>query len=126
MTSNSIKPAAISRAAAEKEKWNAYYASLGVPEEDEITQRFNAEFCGHIDDLLPAGGRVLEAGSGGGRPRLALALTGRLQSTLLPFSPVALSDPADALAPPCRPSRFVSGPSLTPRTPRLDRFSHPR
>src|SRR5260370_23030162 len=98
MTSNSIKPAAISRAAAEKEKWNAYYASLGVPEEDEITQRFNAEFCGHIDDLLPAGGRVLEAGCGGGWQSLALARSGRFQSTLLDFSPVALSYAAGVFA----------------------------
>src|SRR5690349_668460 len=91
MTANPIETAATSQAAAEKEKWNAYYASLGAPEEDEITRRFNAEFCSHIDALLPDGGRVLEAGCGGGWQSLALARRGRFQSTLLDFSPAALS-----------------------------------
>src|SRR5260370_30979817 len=91
MTRNPIEAAAISQGGAEKEKWNAYYASLGAPEEDEITRRFNTEFCTYIDDLLPAGGRILEAGCGGGWQSLALARSGRFQSTLLDFSPAALS-----------------------------------
>src|SRR5258708_75022 len=98
MSANPIETAAIPQADAEKDKWNAYYASLGVPEEDEITRRFNAEFCSHIDDLLPDGGRILEAGCGGGWQSLALARSGRFQSTLLDFSPVALSYAAGVFA----------------------------
>src|SRR5260370_28863134 len=98
MTRNPIEAAAISQGGAEKEKWNAYYGSLGAPEEDEITRRFNAEFCSHIDDLLTDGGRVLEAGCGGGWQSLALARSGRFQNTLLDFSPAALSYAADAFA----------------------------
>src|SRR5260370_33366753 len=121
MTANPIETAAISRAGAEKEKWNAYYASLGTPEEDEITRRFNAEFRAHIDDLLPDGGRVLEAGCGGGWQSLALARGGRFQSTLLDFSPAALSYAAGVFAQAGLHAHCVAADFIMPGGPEYDR-----
>src|SRR5258708_24974375 len=120
MTANPIKTAAISPAGAEREKWNAYYASLGAPEEDEITRRFNAEFCRHIDDLLPDGGCVLEAGCGGGWQSLGLARSGRFERTLLDFSPAALSYAAGVFAHAGLHADCVAADLVTPGLPEYD------
>jgi 2-polyprenyl-3-methyl-5-hydroxy-6-metoxy-1,4-benzoquinol methylase len=77
--------------AAEREKWDAYYKSLGLVEEDDLTKHFNAELVASISDLLPEGGTTLECGSGGGWQSLALARTGRFATSLLDFSAEALS-----------------------------------
>jgi GT2 family glycosyltransferase/glycosyltransferase involved in cell wall biosynthesis/SAM-dependent methyltransferase len=119
MTGNTSETAA-TLAGDEKEKWNAYYASLGTPEEDEITRRFNAEFCSHIDELLPDGGRILEAGCGGGWQSLALARSGRFQSTLLDFSPAALSYAASVFAHAGLHADCVSGDLVAPGAPEYD------
>ncbi len=77
--------------AAEREKWDAYYAGMELVPEDEITRAFNDELVQHISDLLPEGGRTLEAGSGGGWQSLALARSGRFGVSVLDFSTEALS-----------------------------------
>ncbi len=76
--------------AAEQRKWDAYYAGMELVEEDEDTRLFNAELVGRISDLLPEGGRTLEAGSGGGWQSLALARTGLFSTSILDFSEEAL------------------------------------
>lgn len=75
----------------ERQKWDAYYAALPNAEaEDEHTRQFRAEFTALVSDLLPEGGRVLEAGCGGGEQSLALAQSG-FDVTLLDFSSEALT-----------------------------------
>ena len=76
---------------SEKEKWDKYYAELPDVEEDPETRRFNLEFVQAVSDLLPRSGRTLEAGCGAGWQSLALARTKRFQTSLLDFSPNALS-----------------------------------
>ena len=76
---------------SERAKWDSYYASLEFVEEDEITRQFNDELVGKISEFLPQGGRTLEAGSGGGWQSLALARTGRFETTVLDFSAEALT-----------------------------------
>jgi 2-polyprenyl-3-methyl-5-hydroxy-6-metoxy-1,4-benzoquinol methylase len=76
---------------SEKEKWDAYYADLPDVEEDSDTRRFNLEFVQAVSDLLPLGGRTLEAGCGAGWQSLALARTKRFQASLLDFSPHSLA-----------------------------------
>ncbi len=77
------------RTLAERAKWNAYYASLPEHEIDAPTRAFNDELVGIVRELLPGGGRVLEAGCGGGSQSLALAQAG-FGATLLDFSAEAL------------------------------------
>ena len=77
--------------ALEQKKWDSYYEALEFLPEDDITRQFNAELVAQISLLLPEGGATLEAGSGAGWQSLALARTGRFATTLLDFSPVALS-----------------------------------
>lgn len=74
----------------ERQKWDLYYESLPLTEEDEQTAAFNRELVAVISDLLPHGGSILEAGCGGGYQSLALARTGRFQTALLDFSEKAL------------------------------------
>lgn len=83
---------------SEKEKWDAYYAELADVEEDPDTRRFNLEFVQAVSDLLPLGGRTLEAGCGAGWQSLALARTNRFQASLLDFSPHSLSYASRLLA----------------------------
>jgi GT2 family glycosyltransferase/SAM-dependent methyltransferase len=74
----------------ERRAWDAYYDSLPLREEDASTSQFNAEFVERISALLPAGGRVLEAGCGAGWQSVALARSGRFDVSALDFSPRAL------------------------------------
>lgn len=75
----------------ERQKWDDYYAALPNAEaEDEHTRQFRAEFTALVSDLLPEGGRVLEAGCGGGEQSLALAQSG-FDVALLDFSSEALT-----------------------------------
>jgi 2-polyprenyl-3-methyl-5-hydroxy-6-metoxy-1,4-benzoquinol methylase len=76
---------------AEKEKWDKYYAELPDVGEDPETHRFNLEFVQAVSDVLPGGGRTLEAGCGAGWQSVALARSGRFQTSLLDFSLKALS-----------------------------------
>ena len=77
--------------AEELEKWNRYYASIPLEgAEDEPSRLFHEELVGLVQELLPDGGRILEAGCGAGRHSLALARLGRYDVSLLDFSPEAL------------------------------------
>lgn len=84
-------PAATDVAAREQAKWDAYYAGLGEAEETPAVRAFGAEFAGVLGELLPAGGAVLEAGSGAGFQSLALAREGRLAVSLMDISPQAVA-----------------------------------
>jgi GT2 family glycosyltransferase/SAM-dependent methyltransferase len=74
----------------ERRKWDAYYDSLPLNEEDESTRQFNVEFVERVSALLPPGSKTLEAGCGAGWQSLALARSGRFDVSLLDFSPKAL------------------------------------
>ncbi len=74
----------------ERRKWDAYYDSAPLNEEDESTRQFNAEFVERVSALLPPGSKTLEAGCGGGWQSLALARSGRFEVSLMDFSPKAL------------------------------------
>jgi SAM-dependent methyltransferase/glycosyltransferase involved in cell wall biosynthesis len=83
-------PAATDVSAREQAKWDAFYAEQGEAEETPAIRAFGTEFAGVLRELLPAGGAVLEAGSGAGFQSLALAREGRLAVSLLDISPQAL------------------------------------
>lgn len=76
--------------ARERSKWDQYYANLPLVEPDASTNEFNMEFVEAVKELLPTGGRILEAGCGGGWQSLALAREGGYQVTVLDFSEEAL------------------------------------
>lgn len=77
------------RLGAERAKWNAYYEDLPLIELDPLTQSFNDELVAAARGMLPNGGRILEAGCGGGNQSIALAMAG-FDVTLLDFSGAAL------------------------------------
>ncbi|MDA1236245.1 MAG: methyltransferase domain-containing protein, partial [Acidobacteria bacterium] len=79
-----------SNRSSELDKWNAYYSSLPLHDEDEITRKFNGELAEAISEFLDPGSRVLEAGCGGGWQSLALARKG-YDTTLMDFSEEALA-----------------------------------
>ena len=78
------------RAAAEKDKWDAYYAGLDDVRETPALEAFHEEFTARLADLLPPGASVLEAGCGAGMQSLALARTGRFHVSLMDISERAL------------------------------------
>lgn len=78
------------RSDSERSKWERHYATAQFESESPAMARFGAEFAAMVSELLPAGGRVLEAGAGAGWHSLALARTGRFEVTLLDFSEQAL------------------------------------
>lgn len=75
----------------EQAKWDSYYSSLPLVDEDAATRQFNDAFAGMITELLPSGGSVLEAGCGGGWQSLAIARAGVHRVSLLDFSQEALN-----------------------------------
>lgn len=94
---------------AEKAKWDRHYANITLEAESEVMARFGAEFAALVGELLPEGGRVLEAGAGAGWHSLALARTGRFSVTLLDFSEHALRHARALFAREDVPARFVLG-----------------
>lgn len=86
----SLSPTIQERIEAERAKWNDYYASIDQASETPAVAAFNAELCGLIGGLLPAGGRILEAGCGAGLQSLAVARDPRFQTALLDFSDRAI------------------------------------
>jgi SAM-dependent methyltransferase len=76
---------------SEREKWDAYYSALPDNVEDPETARFNAELVAAVSELLPQGGKTLEAGCGAGWQSLALARSGRFDAALMDFSKEALA-----------------------------------
>ena len=75
---------------SERNKWDDYYSTLPLVDPDEATRLFNSALTLAVKELLPDGGRVLEAGCGGGWQSLALAEEGNFDVTLLDFSAEAL------------------------------------
>ena len=75
----------------EQAKWDSYYSSLPLVDEDDATRQFNDAFADIISELLQTGGSVLEAGCGGGWQSLAVARRGQHQVSLLDFSKEALN-----------------------------------
>jgi 2-polyprenyl-3-methyl-5-hydroxy-6-metoxy-1,4-benzoquinol methylase/glycosyltransferase involved in cell wall biosynthesis len=75
----------------EREKWDRFYASQPLEEEDEDTRKFGEELARRVSELLPGGGSVLEAGCGAGWQALAVARGTGMPVTLLDFSEGALA-----------------------------------
>ena len=74
----------------ERQKWDNYYATLPMLEIDGAMRDFGDDLAERIGELLPHGGKVLEAGCGAGWQSLALAQKERFQLTLMDFSSEAL------------------------------------
>lgn len=106
--------------ASEREKWDAYYSSLPLVEEDDNTRRFNDEFVAAVEAILPEGGRCLEAGAGAGWQSLALARTGKFEVSLLDFSAVALDYAKRVFARTNYPVRFIQADVADPGEPEFD------
>lgn len=75
----------------ERAKWDAYYGSIADPEESPASIEFGDELALRLAEILPNGGRILEAGCGAGQQSMALARSGRYDLTLMDFSEEALS-----------------------------------
>jgi SAM-dependent methyltransferase len=67
-------------------KWDEYYGSLESLTEGPASAEFGAELARRVAELLPEGGRILEAGCRLGQQSLALARTGRFDVTLMDYS----------------------------------------
>jgi GT2 family glycosyltransferase/SAM-dependent methyltransferase len=97
-SASSIQPSDVSNHAsfraenfnAEQAKWEAYYNSLPLVDEDEATKGFNREWVQHVSAILPPYSKVLEAGCGAGWQSLALARTGVFRVSLMDFTASAL------------------------------------
>ncbi len=74
----------------EREKWERFYASVPLVEEDLYLKGFGDELVEKLSALLPDGGTTLEAGCGAGWQSLALARTGRFRVSVMDFAPSAL------------------------------------
>ena len=74
----------------ERAKWDAYYATALQAGDEPSIDQFGEEFSKLVEQLLPDGGRILEAGAGGGQQSMALARSGRFELTLMDFSAEAL------------------------------------
>lgn len=94
---------------AERAKWDRHYATVELEEQTPVMARFAAEFAHAVAGLLPAGGRVLEAGAGAGWHSLALARTGNYELTVLDFSEHALRHARAHFAAAGRNATFVLG-----------------
>lgn len=74
----------------ERAKWDAYYATVGQAGDEPSIDQFGEKFSKLVEQLLPNGGRILEAGAGGDQQSMALARTGKFELTLMDFSAEAL------------------------------------
>jgi GT2 family glycosyltransferase/glycosyltransferase involved in cell wall biosynthesis len=126
MTSNEPAPdpgdSAVSaqQRAAEQAKWDAYYRDLPDHVVDEPTAAFHRELIETVSELLPDGGKLLEAGCGGGNQSLALAQTGRFDVSLLDFSPEALRYAESQFEKQGVAGEFVLGDALAEGAPEYD------
>lgn len=107
------------RAGAERAKWNAYYESLPLVELDPLTRSFNDELVAAARELLPDGGRILEAGCGGGNQSVALAMAG-FEVTLLDFSSAALEHARRRFADHGVKASFIEEDAFAPGRPEYD------
>jgi GT2 family glycosyltransferase/2-polyprenyl-3-methyl-5-hydroxy-6-metoxy-1,4-benzoquinol methylase len=105
---------------SEQAKWDRYYTSLPMHGPDEATQSFGEELVELVSELLPAGGRVLEAGCGGGWHSLALARTGKYQVSLLDFSSEAIAYARRLFEQEQAPAEFIHADVLSPGEQQFD------
>ncbi len=81
---------ALALRAQEQEKWDSFYSLLPVQPMNASVQKFGEELAETIEELLPAGSSVLEAGCGGGSQSMILAERNKLRVTLMDFAPAAV------------------------------------
>src|ERR1043166_215848 len=105
---------------AERRKWDSYYESLPLVEEDDSTRRFNEQFVERVSAFLPGGSEILEAGCGAGWQSLALARTGRFNISVMDFSPTALDYSRRVFERQHVTARFLEGDIRDPGTPAFD------
>jgi O-antigen biosynthesis protein len=86
------------RRASERQAWDGYHAALSMGEIDDARRCFGDVLAERIQELLPAGGKVLEAGCGDGWQSLVLAQAGKVQLSLMDFSPEALGHAEQSFA----------------------------
>lgn len=107
-------------AASERDKWNTYYAGREPTAEPPEIAEFNAEFAALVDELLPQGGRTLEAGAGDGWQSLALARRGTFDVALLDFAEEALRHARARFAIAGLPASFTLGDASATGQPEFD------
>jgi predicted dehydrogenase/glycosyltransferase involved in cell wall biosynthesis/2-polyprenyl-3-methyl-5-hydroxy-6-metoxy-1,4-benzoquinol methylase len=105
---------------AEQLKWDRYYASLPLLEEDEAISRFNVEFAKVVEELLPAGSSILEAGCGAGWQSLSLARLKKYKISLMDFSQEALKYARKIFERENLEAEFILGDVFTQGEPRYD------
>ncbi|MBN1394960.1 MAG: methyltransferase domain-containing protein [Pirellulales bacterium] len=93
----------------ERRKWNDYYATLPMLEIDDAMQDIGHDLAQRIGELLPRGGKVLEAGCGAGWQSLVLAKNERLRLSLMDFSAEALRYAERIFAQHQQRAEFVEG-----------------
>ncbi len=104
----------------ERQKWDNYYATLPMLEIDGSMRDFGDDLAERIVELLPRGGKVLEAGCGAGWQSLALAQRGRFDVTLMDFSSEALAYAERTFAHYRLPAEFVGGDVFSIGEPKYD------
>ncbi|WP_322799223.1 Gfo/Idh/MocA family oxidoreductase [Thermoflexus sp.] len=114
------RPTVIMDIESEKEKWDRYYRSLPVLEEDELMRSFNQEFANLIARLLPPGSKILEAGCGAGWQSLALARLGKYEISLMDFSQEALNYAQKIFSREVIEARFIYEDVFNHGTPEYD------
>jgi glycosyltransferase involved in cell wall biosynthesis/2-polyprenyl-3-methyl-5-hydroxy-6-metoxy-1,4-benzoquinol methylase len=108
------------RLISERQKWNNYYAALPALDMDDALRQFGPDAADRIHELLPAGGRVLEAGCGAGYQSIALAQAGKVQLSLMDFSPEALGYAERSFAERRLSADFVCQDVFSPGEPEYD------
>jgi 2-polyprenyl-3-methyl-5-hydroxy-6-metoxy-1,4-benzoquinol methylase/GT2 family glycosyltransferase len=111
---------ALAPKALEQEKWDQYYSSLPLYGADEATQSFAVELVEHISELLPNGGRILEAGCGGGWQSMALGRSGKFEVHLMDFSAEALRYARRLFEREGLTAEFIYGDVFMPGEPEYD------
>jgi len=104
----------------EQQKWDSLYASLPLQEVDDYVKQFGDDLAQHVSELLPDGGRVLEAGCGAGWQTMALARNEKFRCTLMDFSSEALNYAQRCFARESIEAVFVYGDVFAPGEPEYD------
>lgn len=104
----------------EREKWDDYYKTLPLSQENDATRALNAELAQRISDLLPEGARTLEAGCGAAWQSLAIARLGKLNTSIMDFSSQALKYAQSVFEREGLQTNVVSGDVFVPHEPDYD------
>ncbi len=104
----------------EQAKWDHVYSSMPMLHIDEPMQAFGSQLADRIHELLPNGGRVLEAGCGAGWQSLMLRRAGRLDVTLMDFSEEALKYAQQSFAQENLDANFLCQDVFVPGAPDFD------